>query len=57
MNRYMKSALALMGVLLLAGCGSMQPASYTYENPREMSSGPGLFTGQAGAFVLYRKTE
>lgn len=57
MNLHMKASLALISVLLLGGCGSMQPASYTYEDSREISSGPGLLTGKTGAFVLYRKTE
>lgn len=57
MYRDKKTALALMSLLLLAGCGSMQPASYTYEDPREIRSGPGLLTGDEGAFILYRKTE
>ena len=55
MSLHLKTTLALVSTLLLSGCGTMQ--SYDYEDPREISSGPGLFTGKAGAFVIYRKTE
>ncbi len=37
----------------LAGCSGVQPTSYTPID--QIPPGPGLFSGEAGEFVLYRR--
>jgi hypothetical protein len=39
-------------LLLLAGCAST-PQPYTYHNDRDEKPGPGLFSGDKGAYVIY----
>ena len=46
--------LVLMALFAAVGCG-MQP--YDPPNNREYPSGPGLFSGKEGDFVIYRKEE
>ncbi len=42
------------GLLLgLAGC-AVREQPFTYTDQKEMADRPGLFTGHAGAVVLYR---
>jgi hypothetical protein len=55
MNLPIKALLVLTCTLLLGACGTMQ--DYDYEDPREISSGPGLFTGEKGAFVIYGRDD
>jgi hypothetical protein len=48
--RHVRASLALILLLLgVVGCAGAEPFDYAFNNdPR----GPGLFTGEAGAFVL-----
>lgn len=50
----LKKVLVLVALFAAAGCG-MQP--YDPPNNREYPSGPGLFSGKDGDFVIYRKEE
>ena len=46
------AALLLIG---LAACGQVDSQPMTYTDISDMGSGPGLFTGKEGAFVLYQE--
>ncbi len=37
----------------LTACGGVE--RFEYHSDREVKQGPGLFTGKAGAIVIYRK--
>ena len=41
--------LALLGI---AGCAS-SPEPFEYHDERDQKSGPGLFSGEEGGFVIY----
>lgn len=51
--RRVSIVLALAILLALAACARGTPFQPTAVD--EIKPGPGLFTGEAGAFVLYRK--
>lgn len=45
----MRKTLATLAAAALAGCGA---APYSYHSQREIPAGPGMFSGEDGAFVL-----
>jgi hypothetical protein len=46
------AAIRLLAIwFILAGCTATGP--YEYENDRDQKPGPGLFSGQKGAFIIY----
>ncbi len=47
------TAALLLAALALWSCAGVEP--FDYRSDRELKPGPGLFTGEAGAAVLYRK--
>lgn len=49
-----KRCLILAG-LLLALLGCAQPKPFELPRPGEIPDGPGLFTGEKGRFILYRR--
>jgi hypothetical protein len=48
-----KSWIALVAALGLSGCSDLRYRPITYTNVNDMRPGPGLFSGQEGAFVLF----
>lgn len=46
-------AIATAAVALAAACGAYHP--YEYVDSKETKPGPGLFTGDDGEWVIYRK--
>lgn len=50
----LKLALALLVVLVLAGCGA-STTDYTYRSNQEVPQEKGIFSGEDGEFTLYRK--
>ena len=53
-NRFM---LALLLVVMAAGC-SGAPKSFTYRSEAdELKSGPGLFSGEKGYYIIHRKPD
>lgn len=53
-SQALRKVLVLTALFAAASCG-MQP--YDPPNNREYPSGPGLFSGKDGDFVIYRKEE
>lgn len=47
-------ALVLLMLLVLTGCAASS-SDYTYHSNREVPEGKGLFSGEDGAFTLYKK--
>lgn len=47
-----RHALAAAALLALGACAEVQPLDYT--EAHEIPPGPGIFSGEDGAFVLYR---
>ncbi|MDF1587458.1 hypothetical protein [Marinimicrococcus flavescens] len=43
---------ALLGLLVLGGCGSYEP--FEVHQPEDIKPGPGLLSGSDGRFVLHR---
>lgn len=48
------SVMLILMVIAFAGCAS-SPEPFAYEPDHELKKGPGLFSGEAGAFTIYRK--
>lgn len=48
-----RAIVVIAGALTLAGCAGWEPLDYTPAS--ELKPGPGLFTGDAGAFVIERR--
>ncbi len=42
--------------LLLSACGPARSLVHDVPQPDEMKPGPGVFSGEDGKFVLYRKS-
>lgn len=49
----MKSAAAVVLLLMLAACAGGEPLEATKAD--EIPSGPGMFAGKGGEFVIYRR--
>jgi len=45
---------AVFVLLLLAGCAST-PQPFEYHDDRDEKPGPGLFSGEAGGYIIYGK--
>lgn len=45
--------LVLAAVLAVAACGTYQP--YEYVDTNDTITGPGLFTGEDGEWVIFRR--
>lgn len=56
MNRIMALLLIIMlaAVLAVNGC-AVTPEPFDYHQDNELKQGPGLFSGEDGAFTIYRK--
>ena len=46
------AAAGLAGCLLLGGCAT-PPEPFEYQSDNERKPGPGLITGEEGAFIIY----
>lgn len=47
--------LSAVGLFMVLSCTAMEP--YDYENERDQKPGPGLFSGENGAFTIYQSPE
>jgi hypothetical protein len=45
---------AIVAAIALGGC-TTHPEPFDYEPDNELKKGPGLFSGEDGAFTIYRK--
>jgi len=54
----MRAASVIFGCVLFLGCAGveMKPGEQSYDR-RGMPPGPGLFSGEQGEFVLYRRQQ
>ncbi len=48
------SVMLILMVIAFAGC-AVSPEPFVYEPDHELKKGPGLFSGEEGAFTIYRK--
>ena len=46
--------LAFILIIAMSGC-STAPKPFDYQPDNELKKGPGLFSGENGAFTIYRK--
>jgi hypothetical protein len=51
MRRWVAVSIAVT-VLVIAGCAA-SPQPFVYHDDRDEKPGPGLFSGEAGGFVIY----
>lgn len=51
----LKFMLSIIILFLIWNCSAMEP--YEYESERDQKSGPGLFSGEKGAFTIYESTK
>lgn len=54
MKKLLFGLIGMMAIAwLFAGCGHREPLNYT--SGGETQPGPGLFSGEEGAFIIYQK--
>ena len=55
MRLFRKGLKTFIAILFLMACAcATPPEPFEYKTERELKPGPGLFSGEEGAFVIYR---
>lgn len=52
-NTLIRATLGAIALAAVSGCANLESEPFTVPEPGSIPEGPGLFTGEEGAFVIY----